>query len=424
MTKRTMLAALTLSFIAISCGKLTVQVKKENKASTLQSAPSAPADASNKDNFSLANPEDFLKQIDGLRTTAADLLVKDLATQDYVGKFRTAVRKYRTFLIARAQKPVTLSDNFYDDKSKDCRDTGLSLDMDKDNELLGMILKTAVLAKVSETNVGKLNSGLTKELQAISQFITMELGVDIQGSSNVDKTDSKTITSGSVTLSLKPIAGEAIDDATKAADAAQVLKLNFSRELGDDMIGTFHADISMGGADLATLADLKSAVATFDITRTLENELHVHTAIVSIGMSGQTPNYTRKITVAEVKDQPKQFTFTDTLNFGKPTEVSIPTLVDVAKGTQCKVKDTGSTTSGDKGTSGGSTDGSSTGGSSTGGSSTGGSSTDGSSTGGSSTGGSTTGTNTTGSVTTTPVQTPVQQPSQSPVQKSVKLGPK
>lgn len=320
-----------IGLAATSCGKLTVQVKKDAKNSSLQGS-TANSTTAGKDSFSLANPQDFLKHIDDLRTTAAEIIVKQLASSDYVGKFRAGVRNYRKFLISHARKQVTLGDSFYSDPSKECREGGLSLNIDNDNEVLGLILETAIIAKIGETNVGKLNAGLSTEMQALSQFITMELGLDIQGTSSVSKVNDMDVTSGEVTLKLKPIDGESIDDATKAADAKQVITLKFERRLGSDMIGTFHADMSMPDMDNTVVA------ANFDISRTKDTDHHTHVATVTMGVKGQAPGYARQITVSDVPGNSKQFNFTDVLNVGSANESINKTLVDLDKGTQCKVK--------------------------------------------------------------------------------------
>ncbi len=373
--KSNLIARLTLiGFAATSCGKITVQVKKDAKNSTLQDASAKPAEAT--DNFSLANPEDFLKHIDDLRTTAAEIIIKKLASQDYVGKFRSGVRNYRKFLIAHARKQVTLGDSFYSDTTKECRDGGLNLNIDKDNEILGLILETAIIAKIGETNVGKLNSGLTKEMQALSQFITMELGLDIQGTSTADTIDGVDVTSGQVTLKLKPIAGEAVDADTVAADAKQVLTLQFERRLGKDTIGTFHADLSLVDTDNSIVQ------ADFDISRAKETDHYNHIATVTMGLKGQTPNYARQITVSDIPGEAKKFNFTDVLNIGTANESVNKTIVDAEKGSQCKIAadsgtdskdtskdgssgkptgDSGSTGSGSTGSGSGSSSGGSTG---------------------------------------------------------------
>lgn len=320
-----------IGIAATSCGQINVQVKKDAKNSTLQSSSNSAAE-SKGGKFSLANPEDFLKAVDGLRTVAADILIKQLATQDYVGKFRGGVRKYQSFLIEKSQKQVSLSDSFYDDASKECRDSGLSLNIDRDNEVLGMLLQTAILAKIGEMNVGKLNAGLTKELQSLTQFITMELGVDIKGTSSFEKDGDYDVTKGAVTIQLKPISGESIDDATKLADEKSVLTLNFERRLGTDSIGTFHAELGLTSVDAA------NAVAKFDISRSKESDHYRHLATVTMGLKDQTPAYSRQIIVSDIPGEKMQFNFTDILNAGKTSESSHKTVIDVEKGTQCKVK--------------------------------------------------------------------------------------
>lgn len=329
--KKNVTAMLLLAGLAASaCGKLTIQVKKDAKNSSLQSAP---ASAQSTDSFSLANAEDFLSDLDNLRTNAAEIIVKQLASQDYVGKFRSGMRNYRTFLLEKSQKSVTLSDSFYTDAAQECRSNGLSLNIDKDNQVLGMILQTALLAQIGEANVGKLNAGLTKEIQALVQFITIELGVEILGTSSVDKEGDVDVSRGQVTIKLLPIAGENIDEATKQADANSILTLNFERHLGENKVGTFHADLRLdsGKAD--------PAVATFDISRTKESDHYSHVASVKMGSLTQPANYSRKIIVSDIPGEPKKFNFTDILNADLANESSHKTIVDVNKGTQCKISD-------------------------------------------------------------------------------------
>jgi hypothetical protein len=312
-----------------ACGKIVVQVKKEAKNSQLESATQSNAQTGTS--TALSDTDDFLKQLDGLKTTAADLIVKQLASQDYVGKFRLSVRKYRKFIVDKAAKDVVISDSFYSDASQNCREKPLSYNIDKDNEVLGLILQTAILAKISETNVGKINADLPKEMQALLQFITKEFGIDIQGSSQADKKDGLDVVTSDVTLKLLPIAGETIDDATKAEDANSTLKIKFERKLGDERTGTFHADIAVENKDQSP------ALATIDVSRAKTNGLFIHNATMTIGVKDQTPSYSRSLSVTDIAGEKNKYRFTDVMNAGKSNEETHTTIIDLDKRSQCKL---------------------------------------------------------------------------------------
>lgn len=328
--KTSIIATIMAASFAISCS-VKVQVKKDAKNSGLSSTTTSST-------ANLHEGDDFLKQLDGLRTTAADLIVKQLATHDYVGAFRGSVRKYRSFIIDKSAKKVLITDSFYSDSSKDCRSSGLSLNLDNNNEMLGMILKTVVLAKLSEADMGKINTALAKEMQAVVQFITMELGVDIQGTSTVADVNGMKVTKGNVAIKLKPIDGELIDgkpidEATKKADDVQVLNLNFERALGEDNTGTFVATM-----DLPYEKDGASSEATGNITvsRVKEADQHVHDIVMTMGTKGETPTYTRELIVKDVKAEPTKFEFLDIMNVGTNDETRNSSIIDLKAGTQCK----------------------------------------------------------------------------------------
>jgi hypothetical protein len=311
------------SFVA-SCA-IKVNVKKDAKNSALKS--------SSQSSLNATDTKDFLKQLDGLRSTAADLLVKELSSGDFVGAFRNAVRSYRTFIIEKAAKSVVSSDSFYTDASKQCRSSGLSLNGDDNNEMLGMILKTVVLAKISEADVAKINAGLAKELQAVTQFITMELGVDIQGTSEVVEENGVKTTKGNVTVKLKPIDGEAIDEATKKADETQILSLNFERALGADMIGTFVASMDLS---YEKESQPNEATGTIYVSRIKDGEQYTHDVQMSMGVKGENPSFTRQIIVKDNPQNTMQYEFVDILNAGTDNESRNSTVIDLNAGTQCK----------------------------------------------------------------------------------------
>lgn len=322
--KSGIIVTLMTAALAASCS-VNVNVKKDAKNSKLQGTTSG--------STNLAGSQDFLKQLDGLRTTAADLILKELASQDYVGAFRKSVRQYRKFIIDKSSQPVVITDSFYTDASKECRSSGLSLNLDDNNEMLGMILKTVALAKLSEADVGKINAGLAKEMQAITQFITMELGVDIQGTSSASDVNGMKITKGNVAIKLKPLADEQIDEATKRSDEVEVLNLNFERGLASDNTGTFVATMDLAYEKAGVLSE---AAGSLTVSRAKEDDHHIHDVVMSMGTKGETPAYTREIIVRDVKADPTKFLFLDIMNVGSENETRNASVIDLKAGTQCK----------------------------------------------------------------------------------------
>jgi hypothetical protein len=314
---------ITASFVA-SCA-IKVDVKKDAKNSALKTGPQSSLNAT--------DTKDFLKQLDGLRSTAADLLIKELSSGDFVGSFRNAVRKYRTFIIDKSAKSVVSSDSFYTDTAKQCRSSGLSLNADDNNEMLGMILRTAVLAKISETDVAKINAGLAKELQAVTQFITMELGVDIQGTSEASEENGVKTTKGNVKIKLKPIDGESIDAQTKKDDEVQILSLSFERSLAADMLGTFVATIDLAHEKSGQPSEATGAIT---VSRVKDGSQYTHDVQMAMGVKGETPSFTRQIIVKDNPQNSMQYEFVDILNAGSSKESRNPTVIDLKAGTQCK----------------------------------------------------------------------------------------
>ena len=329
---RAVAALCSSMMVTAGCNGVTVKVEKKPKSVDLSQAQSA------QGNLNLANAEDFLQHLDNLKVVAADLLVKQLSQRDYVGVFRKGVRDYRSFLIARATAPVSgikSLDDFYA-SSDNCRKTGLSFNMDKANAMLGLILQSAALAAMGEVNAGKLNGALPTELAAIGQLILMELGLKVAGKVDVDTSIAGvTKTTGTVSLYLAPIAGENVDQATKDADAKQVITMTFTRALGAEMVGSFDAVINMVHANAAG-AD-ESLEGKLMIARTNNSGVFSHAVRFDVGVKGAAASYARKMVFDQVSGHKDQIKITDILTPDSSSPLSYQTIVDVTAGTQCKV---------------------------------------------------------------------------------------
>jgi len=326
-----------------ACGDIVVKVEKKPKN----------VDLSQLENFSalnLQNSEDFLKHIDSLKVVAVDLLIKELARRDYRSEVRSAIRNYRTFLIERSTKEVKVDDSFYYGTDA-CRKTGLSFNMDEANNFLGIILKTAVLAKMSEVNAAKINPGLSKEIAAIGQLILMELGLKIEGDVNVENADDTTKTTGTFALSLNEIVGEEIDEETKKRDAIEVLTMTFTRDLGDNYVGSFNALIEI--AHTASDASVETLQAKMDIERKAIEDRFVHRLAFQLGVKDGAVNYARNMDFEQVKGEQHKVKISDTLYPNTAEAHTFVTLLDIQAGTQCKINLDGTDNATKKGDEGG-----------------------------------------------------------------------
>jgi len=318
------------------CGDVVVKVQKKSKSAEIKSVENQ---NSVSGDLALTSAEDFLKHLDNLKGAAADIIIKQLASRDYAGEFRTAVRKYRSFLIERARMPVKIDDSFYAQSSEQCRKTGISLNMDQSNEFLGLILKTALLAKMGEVSAGNLNPGLSKEIAAISKLIMSELGLKIEGDASVDKSGDASTKRGKFSISLMDIEGETIngelvDAQTKARDAAEVLTIEFERSLGADLVGTFTANISISA--LVGEGETETLAAMMKVEREKLDGRFVHGLAFETGVAGLAPNYKRAMTFEQTGEGNKQIKLTDILSPGMKGETTFVTVLDIEKGTQCK----------------------------------------------------------------------------------------
>ena len=335
--KKSLVAVTALSSIIIltGCGDVVVKVEKKSKSAEIKSTGDAPAGELN-----LNNAEDFLRHLDGLKVNATDLIIRQLASKDYVGEFRAAVRNYRSFLIERARMPVSIDDSFYTQSAEQCRKTGVSLNMDEANEFLGLILKTALLAKIGEVSATNLNPGLSKEIAAISRLIMAELGVKIEGTADVTKADGVTTSKGKFSLSLAAIQGEMIKGAPISAemiarDAAEVLSVEFERALGADMIGTFGATFSVGS--LIGEGQIETFSGSIKVERSKAEGRFVHQLEFAVGAEGQSANYKRAMKFEQHGEKARELKVSDTIAPGMKGEATFVTIIDLEKGTQCKV---------------------------------------------------------------------------------------
>ena len=318
-----------------ACGGIVLKVAKKGNGANVSSIETK---------TTLTSSEDFLKELDNLKVVASDMLIKELASKDYVGNFRKSFRKYRQFIVERGAGYQLVADKFYSGDAA-CRDTGLKLNMNDMDDALGMIAKTAVLAKISEASATKLNPGISKEMAAISQLILRELGLEVVGQSQVDKTDDATITSSQVVMRLKEIPnekidGEAVSSEIKARDAAETLNLQFTRSLSADSVGHFDARITAKQLMDVASGATKDVIGTLTVDRFKENSKFVHTVFMTVAKAGEVAHFSRMLSFREDPNSKSGIEMVDTLNAGLDGQASYASVIDLQKGSQCKISGT------------------------------------------------------------------------------------
>ncbi len=328
------LVAILTTLNILACTPITVHTTKKGKDLN-GSAPKAAAD------LKLNSATDLLNQLDGLKTVAADALIKELASKDYRAELRQSIRKYRAYLIEHGTSQVNDIHPFYISGDL-CRYTPVNFNADEAYGLLGVILKTAVLAKVSEVNAAKINKELSADLAAIGQMILLEVGIKVDGDIDVIAVDDITQTTGKVTISLLPIADEAIDEATKKADALEVLSLTFNRSLGQHYVGTFEALLQV--PHLNSSGAVENVQAKLAIDRKNQDERFVHTLVLNVGKNNDSSTYARKMVFEQDPAKRTTLKVTDIFNANKPGEKSYITTIDTEALKQCKIPSYGGDT--------------------------------------------------------------------------------
>ena len=310
-----------------NCGDIVVKVKKKPR----EVDSSAVAAEESEDSLGLYNSPSFLNGLDGLKSIAVEKLIEELSGPKYREKFRSGVRHYRELLINQAANPGSYSNSLFDG-DKDCRDLELSLNIEDSDEYLGMILQVAFLASLSEAGAQALNSGLAKEIAAITQLVLNDLGVKVDGESSVEEADGETTTKGTFTFSLSPDSDE--DPELQARDEAEILTMTFERVLTDSEkhLGTFHADVTIG--HLLADGSTETLAATVDLDREIVEDLWVHEASIELGIAGSPASYSHNATFEQIDGNVVKVT--DVITEGE-TETIYVSNVDLEEKTQCKV---------------------------------------------------------------------------------------
>ncbi len=313
---------------AIACTPITLKTEKKARAIDASSSKSA-------SDLNLASASDFLNQLDGLKNVAADALVKEMAKRDYRAELRKSIRMYRKYLIENGTHPDIKISPFYISGDL-CQYKNLDFNLDETNKMLGAILKTAVLAKLSEVNAPQLNKSLSNELAAIGQIILIELGVKVDGNVDVIAVDDVTQTIGKVTISLLPIADEEIDEATKKSDTIEILSLVFNRTLGKHQVGTFDAALEVPHEKSPGVIEKVQGKLTIDRKNT--DDRFVHTLLLNVGSQSDASAYSRKMVFEQDPVKRKTLKVTDIFNANRPNEKSYVSILDTEALKQCKIE--------------------------------------------------------------------------------------
>lgn len=275
-----------------ACGDLVIKVDKKSKSQDEHTLSSID---SQRTNGAVENAADFLKDMDNLRAVAVELLLQQLDGQDFRQVLRESIRKYRAELIKQSQSSIKGS--LLDASAISCDEGKLDLNLAEANKYLGVIMKSAVLAKLSDASAAAMNSKLATEASAISRLLLKEIGLKVEGDSIVTNKDGQTVTSGDLSISLTPF--DTDDAETQAKDASETININFTRSVGEKRTGTFDAVISvtqMINKELVETNELKLIA-----NRTFKDGLSTHETAMSIGKKGSIADFSRSTVFQEVE---------------------------------------------------------------------------------------------------------------------------
>jgi hypothetical protein len=286
----------TIAIFAIGCNGLTIKVQKKDKGSNLSGADAA---NSGLNSGEIESAEDFLEELDSLKSVAFDLLIKQLKGEDFQTAARNSIRDFRTHLVSEASKEHTAKMLDIDMSDLTCESGRLNLNHSKLQKHLGLILRAAVLAKLSSSSSKVLNNKLAGDAQAIAQLILNEIGLKVEGDSDVSKVGESTRTAGSVVISLLPFAAESAE--LQERDSKESLEMNYERILNSDKTGSFKAVLA--ASVMEPSGDTSTYEAEFHVARTKEDGHTVHSSVVMLSKNDQPAHYIRRLKFEEVQSK-------------------------------------------------------------------------------------------------------------------------
>jgi hypothetical protein len=322
-----MLAVLAaVSFVGASCSDVVIKVNKKSKQSELASSTESERAGAT------SNAEDFLKDMDNLRAVAFDMLMKQIKGQDFQSAVRGAIRDMRSHLVREASKPHNPSLMNFDQSAIKCTNEKLNLDYDQAHKYLGVILKSAVLAKLSEQSSKALNANLSADAAAIAQLILNEVGLKVEGDSKIERDGETVTTSGAFKLSLVPFQDESAE--LQERDAKESIDLKFSRVAGEGNDGSFEATLS--ASELAADKTLVTYEMLVKVSRNKVDGKMVYRSSMAVGKKGVDAHLTRALVIEEV--EAKKYRIIDEISSGGTAKQSA-FVVDIgAMSQQCKIQ--------------------------------------------------------------------------------------
>jgi hypothetical protein len=300
---------------------------------------------------SLKDAEHFLKNVDDLRGVAIDQIIAELSKGDYRKRFREGFRFYRAAVIAKAANPKITDKNLFQmPDDKDCISASADLNIEDADKYLGIVMQAGVLATLSKGGQISLNGEKSKELEAVGELILKDLGIEAKGDSNVEDKDGMKVTTAS--FHLKLISDKDDDEATKAADDAEVLNLSFVRSADADSLGTFAGDMSIG--HLLDSGAVETIALKINVSRAKNAAgLLAHKADVTLGIQGKDPIYSHSVSFEQMSEGSKIFLITDIKNKGMSGENSLKYELNLGAKELCKEGKSHYENNGDGATKGG-----------------------------------------------------------------------
>lgn len=326
---RLKIVMVALAAFSTACGDLVIKVEKKGKGSSSLSSAQAEKDSN-------MSEELMTKDLDALRSMALEALIKELKGKDFRTEARSQIRTYRRFLIEQSTRDPNALLLDFDKNSIECNAKGeLNMDIQKANKALGIILKTAVLAKLSEESAKALNSKFASEARAIGQLIMKEVGLKIDGDTIVTKSGQTTHTKANVTIKLVPFPDETAS--VQESDKNEILSMSFERAVGEHTTGTFDADVAVTEKKDGSI--IKHVMAIKTLRERSANGLYYQSAEMRLGLDGHAPHYERVTEFDQYKKKKVRVTDSIRIDGDKLNQKTKTFVIDLSQLDRCKLTD-------------------------------------------------------------------------------------
>lgn len=325
-----------------ACSDIVVKVQRKPRDVDLSGLSNVQKSGAKEQNAGSSFFEDV--DYDAIRLILADAIIRDLHDKGHRNYFRDKFRQLRGNIIAKMESSESSVPAFYS-SDKQCQESELNFDAEASMAILGSIMKTGILSKLSKAETTTVNPALANNLEIIKDLIVAELGVKIDGEIHVEKPAGQVITYGKLSVAI--VSDNSDTAETKEKDKG-VIKIQFRREYQSTSNQNFIASIAVEFPDTVSNANNDHA-AVLEVKRwtdsagLLSHELNFKVGQGTPDVDGHiyyripSPDYSRKVLFEEIAGTSKKYAVTDVFYPYTPKQGTYKTEIDLANKKQCKV---------------------------------------------------------------------------------------